>query len=390
MKAKKIFALITATTLALTVFSGCSLGGNKEAAVKEESAAAAQSATADNGSTSSEMTVRPSELGVPPQKIFDFPYIGLKLEFTDKMLDMMETREVYISTDEDLDSEEKLKGALLSFCHLTKEQREFGGTEEYLFNGGDFQNSRILQWYNEIESTATIGVYNKAIVDKLDDITKCDTHEKFGESSDGKYAYYLSTNSSGSKTCVEELEKTKITLTEMKPFNAKAILSVFDTPISTDINGVGEFTTEDVFGKTYTQELFAENELTLVNAFATWCGPCVHEMPELEQLRKNYEEKGIKLGVVGFVLDTKENGKVNDTAVETAKQLYERVGVNFPYIIPDDGALNGRLSQINAFPETFFVDSEGNIVGDAYSGARSLEEWTEIVEEEFAKLKGGN
>lgn len=55
MKAKKIFALITAMALAISAFSGCSLGGNKGAAVKEESAVTEQSATVDDEITSSEM-----------------------------------------------------------------------------------------------------------------------------------------------------------------------------------------------------------------------------------------------------------------------------------------------------------------------------------------------
>ena len=49
--------------------------------------------------------------------------------------------------------------------------------------------------------------------------------------------------------------------------------------------------------------------------------------------------------------------------------------------------MNGRLSGIDAVPETFFVDKEGNIVGDTYVGSHGLEEWREIVEKELEGVK---
>lgn len=65
---------------------------------------------------------------------------------------------------------------------------------------------------------------------------------------------------------------------------------------------VGEFKTEDIFGKAYTEDMFGDYVLTLVNAFTTWCSPCVEEMPELENLRKAFEKKGISFNVVAVEL----------------------------------------------------------------------------------------
>ena len=48
--------------------------------------------------------------------------------------------------------------------------------------------------------------------------------------------------------------------------------------------------------------------------------------------------------------------------------------------------MKGRLQGIQALPETFFVDSKGNIVGDSYSGAKSLDEWKAIVEKELKNV----
>jgi len=50
--------------------------------------------------------------------------------------------------------------------------------------------------------------------------------------------------------------------------------------------------------------------------------------------------------------------------------------------------MNGRLSDMQSYPETFFVDKNGNIVGKTYGGSAGLEEWTEVAEKELAALKG--
>lgn len=153
---------------------------------------------------------------------------------------------------------------------------------------------------------------------------------------------------------------------------------------------VGEFETTDINGEEITQDIFQDYDLTLVNIFATWCGPCVNEIPELEQIYQDLGE-GYNLNVIGIVMDTVnekfEQTKATEDAVETAKLLAEKTGATYPFVIPDSTALNGRLKDVEAFPETFFVDSEGNIVGDVYVGARDYDQWADIIIAEMNRLK---
>lgn len=139
------------------------------------------------------------------------------------------------------------------------------------------------------------------------------------------------------------------------------------------------FSMQDIEGNTYTQEMFADYDLTMVNVFTTWCTPCINEIPDLQKLQENMKDQNVQ--VVGIVLDgIGSDGKADKEAVEKAKLLAERTGASYPFLIPDSGYMNGRLANIEAVPETFFVDKNGNIVGNAYSGSRSLEDWTSIVE----------
>lgn len=149
-----------------------------------------------------------------------------------------------------------------------------------------------------------------------------------------------------------------------------------------EAENLGEFSMEDIKGNTFTQEMFSDYDLTMMNVFATWCTPCVREIPDLEKLGNDMADQGVN--VVGVVLDAvTDTGSVDEAAVENAKLLAEKSGATYPFLIPDAGYLNGRLSGISAVPETFFVDSEGNIVGETYIGSHELEEWKEILKEEL-------
>ena len=178
----------------------------------------------------------------------------------------------------------------------------------------------------------------------------------------------------------------------MTPFQ---MLSAFDQPQdtsdsteATEGTNVGKFETIGVDGKTYTQDIFSKYDLTMVNIFTTWCSPCVNEIPDLEKLYQEMKDKGV--GVVGVTLDTVgSDGKQDEEAVKKAQVLQEKTKASYPFLIPDSGMMNGRLNGISAFPETFFVDKNGNIVGETYSGSHSLEDWKKIVEKELENVTEG-
>lgn len=153
------------------------------------------------------------------------------------------------------------------------------------------------------------------------------------------------------------------------------------------ITSLGVFSMQDLTGKEYTNEMFRDYDLTMINVFTTWCTPCVNEIPDLEVLHTQMADKGVN--IAGVVLDAiGEDGEIDAQAVERARLLAERTGASYPFLIPDEGWLNGRLYGIEAVPETFFVDKDGKIVGDTYSGSHSFEEWEEIVEAQMDTLKG--
>lgn len=323
------------------------------------------------------ISFRPVDCGIPALEVYEYPFMGMTAKLTETLLTKIDSREVFVRPTEDYLDEQTILYAALRFSTTTQEQREEEGTSVDIF-----------AWEEALGRLGALGVYHQEAVAKLDSLTGCDVHTKLGESEDGKYQYYLSSSTGADAALVEELNRTEVTITAMHPLNLNDGHSAFSEAKVDNVANVGTFTTEDVFGKTYTQEFFQQYDLTLVNAFATWCSPCVQEMPELEKLRAAFDERGIKLGVAAVVLDAKTAQGLDEGAVERAQMLTKVSKANFPFLIPDEGEMNGRLTGIESVPESFFVDSQGNIVSEAYIGARNLEAWTKIVEAELARLEG--
>lgn len=97
------------------------------------------------------------------------------------------------------------------------------------------------------------------------------------------------------------------------------------------------------------------DDLTMVQVFATWCSPCVAEMPDLEKLHQQMADRGVQ--VAGVVLDVlNEKGEIVRENLDRAQKLVEQTKVTYPILLPDATYMNGRLTGIEAFPETFFVD----------------------------------
>lgn len=322
------------------------------------------------------VSFRPVDCGIQSQEKYEYPFLGLNFMLSDAMLSKIDSREVFVYTQEDYTQDLEIAYGFLSFCTTTQEQRQQEG-----------MSVDIVAWQESLEKIGAIGVYRKDATARLDELTACDTHKKIGESDDGVYEYYISANSTVDQTLTTELEKTEVSIATMHALDLELGYGAFSTDRFEGVDTVGSFATEDVFGNAYDETVFQEYDLTLVNVFATWCSPCVEEIPELEKLRQEYAEKGVKLGVLAVVLDTRTEQGTDEDALARARTLYERSGAQFPFLMPDDGNMNGRLTGIESVPESFFVDASGRIASEPYIGAKSLEEWRQIADAELAALE---
>ena len=122
--------------------------------------------------------------------------------------------------------------------------------------------------------------------------------------------------------------------------------------------------------------LFAKNTVTVVNFWFTTCNPCVGELSELDALNKELAKKGGALiGVNTFTLDGDE------AAISEAKDVLAKKGVTYQNVyFASDGEAGKFTTNIFAYPTTYVVDRNGNIVGDPIVGAITEKKQAETLQ----------
>ena len=137
------------------------------------------------------------------------------------------------------------------------------------------------------------------------------------------------------------------------------------------------FEGKDLDGNTVkSDELFSANAVTVVNFWFTTCNPCVGELSELDALNKELAEKGGALiGVNTFTLDGDE------AAISEAKDVLAKKGVTYQNVyFASDGEAGKFTTNIFAYPTTYVVDRNGNIVGDPIVGAITEKKQAETLQ----------
>ena len=134
--------------------------------------------------------------------------------------------------------------------------------------------------------------------------------------------------------------------------------------------------------------LFSGNAVTVVNFWFTTCNPCVGELAELDALNKELAEKGGALiGVNTFTLDGDE------AAISEAKDVLAKKGATYQNVyFASDGEAGKFTTNIFAYPTTYVVDRNGNIVGEPIVGAitekNQAEALQKLIDQALAADKG--
>ena len=142
------------------------------------------------------------------------------------------------------------------------------------------------------------------------------------------------------------------------------------------------FEGKDLDGNTVkSSELFSKNAVTVVNFWFTTCNPCVGELAELDTLNKELTEKGGALiGVNTFTLDGDE------AAISEAKNVLAKKGATYQNVyFASDGEAGKFTTNIFAYPTTYVVDRNGNIVGDPIVGAITEKKQAEALQAQISK-----
>ena len=120
-----------------------------------------------------------------------------------------------------------------------------------------------------------------------------------------------------------------------------------------------EFDEVDMEGSPVTSDIFADYDATIVNFWNNGCGSCIAEMPELEELYQELQERNINL--IGVGTDSGESRE----QLDTAREILREKGVTYINISPNpEGAFyQDFVAELSTYPTTCIVDRAGNIVG---------------------------
>ncbi len=154
-----------------------------------------------------------------------------------------------------------------------------------------------------------------------------------------------------------------------------------DTPDATDAPQESQapipaldFTLTDQFGNTHTLDQY-KGKTILLNFWATWCGPCRSEMPDLQAVYEDYGNNEKDLVVLGVAApNLGQEGSAEDISA-----FLEENGYTYPTLMNEDASLFYSYG-ISSFPTTFMIDKNGNVYG-YIMGAQSREVFDDIIQQ---------
>ena len=150
---------------------------------------------------------------------------------------------------------------------------------------------------------------------------------------------------------------------------------------------MGEFEAETLSKEAATQEIFEKSQLTMLNIWATFCGPCIQEMEGLGELNREYDSQ--KFQIVGLISDvysqeqSEEIQKVIEENMETARVIIDATKADYTHLLLNQPLWEKLGGYMQYVPTTIFLDSEGRQVGEIHS----KEEWKEIIDGVLSEME---
>lgn len=147
---------------------------------------------------------------------------------------------------------------------------------------------------------------------------------------------------------------------------------------------LSQFSAQDLDGKTVDQAVLQGAKLTMVNVWATYCSPCLAEMPALGELALEYAQQGVQ--IIGLVSDAVDaQGEPDAKTIALAKEAVKKQKATYLHLVPSND-METLLLDIQAVPTSFFVDAEGHLVGKIYLGSKSKATWKRVINQTLKDL----
>lgn len=150
-------------------------------------------------------------------------------------------------------------------------------------------------------------------------------------------------------------------------------LSLFAMANSEETKTVIEFETTDIYGNSVTSsDIFKTSKITMINFWATYCRPCIGELPFLAQIPQTYSSEDLQ--IIGIITDV-TNQSTYDNAITLIK---EKGASTYTHLLPSQSMIP-ILNNISVVPTTLFVNEKGEVIKSVV-GSNTLKKWMEIID----------
>lgn len=143
------------------------------------------------------------------------------------------------------------------------------------------------------------------------------------------------------------------------------------------VSDLGTFSANDLNGEAVDSSVFTGYKLTMINIWATFCKPCIKELPDPQKMNEDMPKGTQMISIAGDVED--------DDSLKLAKEIAGDTGISFISNVPDSSLKQYLDNNIVAYPTTLFVDSEGKIVGEPLIGERDMSVYKEVLKDRLAQ-----
>ena len=156
-------------------------------------------------------------------------------------------------------------------------------------------------------------------------------------------------------------ENDSANVTESENTEQEAYVVKFENAVTTE-------------GTSISSEVFSNAKLTMVNVWATFCAPCINEMPALGEIANSYDAADFQM--LGIVSDAVED---DETMLADAKEIIEETGADYPHLLLNEQLYMNLVGASDSVPTTYFLNRKGEVLGYLV-GAQSKEVWEEIID----------
>ncbi|MDS0528034.1 TlpA family protein disulfide reductase [Clostridium sp. SHJSY1] len=134
---------------------------------------------------------------------------------------------------------------------------------------------------------------------------------------------------------------------------------------------IPSFSANDLEGNEVTEDIFKQKDITMVNVWGTFCAPCIEEMPDLGEMARSMPKN---VQMVGYIIDID-----GDKNLKAAKDIVSKAKANFTQLVANKD-MSDFTECFVGVPATFFVDKEGNILGEPIVGGK-IDEYKSTLKE---------